>query len=74
MNKPVSPTATICGEEHWTNMGSGVRLFLWNKNAGEAIDWAVRIPTLIASIAALGWAGADMGRRCAPRGAGSTSG
>ena len=26
----------------------------------EAIDWAVRIPTLIASIAALGWAGADM--------------
>ncbi|HEY2400081.1 MAG TPA: hypothetical protein VGI23_06975, partial [Steroidobacteraceae bacterium] len=32
----------------------------WIKNAGEAIDWAVRIPTLIASIAALGWAGADM--------------
>ena len=32
----------------------------WKKNAGEAIDWAVRIPTLIASIAALGWAGANM--------------
>jgi hypothetical protein len=32
----------------------------WKKNAGEAIDWAVRIPTLMASIAALGWAGADM--------------
>jgi len=32
----------------------------WKKNAGEAIDWAVRIPTLIAGLAALGWAGADM--------------
>ena len=35
MNKPVSPAATIRGEEHWTNKGSDVRLFLWNKNAGD---------------------------------------
>jgi hypothetical protein len=32
----------------------------WKKNAGEAIDWAFRIPTLVASIAALGWTGANM--------------
>jgi len=32
----------------------------WKKNKGEAIDWAVRIPTLTASIAALGWTGANM--------------
>src|SRR6201991_2156486 len=35
MNKPVSPAAAIRGEEHWTNKGSDVRLFLWNKNAGD---------------------------------------
>ena len=33
MNKPVSPAAAIKGEEHWTNKGSDVRLFLWNKYA-----------------------------------------
>ena len=32
----------------------------WKNNAGEAIDWAVRIPILTASIAALGWTGANM--------------
>jgi hypothetical protein len=32
----------------------------WKKNASEATDWLVRIPTLTASIAALGLAGADM--------------
>src|SRR4030088_2778795 len=35
MNKPVSPAAVIRGEEHWTNKGSDVRLFLWNKHAGD---------------------------------------
>ena len=35
MNKPVSPAAVVRGEEHWTNKGSDVRLFLWNKNAGD---------------------------------------
>ena len=36
MNKPVSPAAAaIRGEEHWTHKGSDVRLFLWNKNAGD---------------------------------------
>jgi pimeloyl-ACP methyl ester carboxylesterase len=34
MNKPVTPTA-LRGEEHWTNKGSDVRLFLWNKCAGD---------------------------------------
>jgi pimeloyl-ACP methyl ester carboxylesterase len=33
MNKPVSPAAALRGEEHWTNKGSDVRLFLWNKYA-----------------------------------------
>jgi pimeloyl-ACP methyl ester carboxylesterase len=33
MNKPVSPPAAIKGEEHWTNKGNDVRLFLWNKHA-----------------------------------------
>ena len=35
MNKPVSPAAVIHGEEHWTNKGSDVRLFLWEKHAGD---------------------------------------
>jgi pimeloyl-ACP methyl ester carboxylesterase len=35
MNIPVSPTASIQGEEHWTNNGPDVRLFLWNKCNGE---------------------------------------
>ena len=35
MNKPVSPAAVIRGEEHWTNKGNDVRLFLWNKHAGD---------------------------------------
>ena len=43
MNKPVSPAATIRGEEHWTNKGSDVRLFLWNKNAGDPSGPAGRI-------------------------------
>src|SRR5436853_2474570 len=33
MNKPV--TAAIRGEEHWTNNGPDVRLFLWSKCAGD---------------------------------------
>jgi pimeloyl-ACP methyl ester carboxylesterase len=43
MNKPVSPAATIRGEEHWTNKGSDVRLFLWNKHAGDPSGPAGRI-------------------------------
>src|SRR5438552_7162236 len=34
MNKPVSPNTAVRGEEHWTNKGD-VRLFLWEKYAGE---------------------------------------
>ena len=43
MNKPVSPAAVIRGEEHWTNKGSDVRLFLWNKHAGDPSGPAGRI-------------------------------
>src|SRR4051795_774928 len=36
MNKPVSPPTTpVQGEEHWTNKGDDVRLFLWEKYAGD---------------------------------------
>jgi pimeloyl-ACP methyl ester carboxylesterase len=34
MNKPVTADAAIRGEEHWTNKGD-VRLFLWEKYAGD---------------------------------------
>ncbi|MET0536397.1 MAG: alpha/beta fold hydrolase [Xanthobacteraceae bacterium] len=34
MNKPVSPPL-VHGEEHWTSKGKDVRLFLWNKHAGD---------------------------------------
>ena len=34
MNKPVTSEAVIRGEEHWTNKGD-VRLFLWEKYAGD---------------------------------------
>jgi pimeloyl-ACP methyl ester carboxylesterase len=43
MNKPVSPPAAIKGEEHYTNKGSDVRLFLWNKHAGDPSGPAGRI-------------------------------
>ncbi len=43
MNKPVSPAAVIRGEEHWTTKGSDVRLFLWNKHAGDASGPSGRI-------------------------------
>jgi pimeloyl-ACP methyl ester carboxylesterase len=43
MNKPVTPAAVIRGEEHWTNKGSDVRLFLWNKHAGDPSGSAGRI-------------------------------
>src|SRR5947209_8070361 len=33
MNKPMG--AAIRGEEHWTNKGADVRLFLWEKYAGD---------------------------------------
>src|SRR5215470_2717544 len=36
MNKPVSAAATAArGEEHWTQKGTDVRLFLWNKHNGD---------------------------------------
>src|SRR3954465_3477307 len=35
MNISVSPPAAIRGEEHWTNKGADVRLFLWEKYAGD---------------------------------------
>jgi pimeloyl-ACP methyl ester carboxylesterase len=35
MNKPVTPSAAIRGEEHWTNKGEDVRLFMWEKYAGD---------------------------------------
>jgi pimeloyl-ACP methyl ester carboxylesterase len=43
MNKPVTPAAVIRGEEHWTNKGSDVRLFLWNKHAGDPSGPAGRV-------------------------------
>src|SRR3954467_3940752 len=35
MNVSVTPTAAIRGEEHWTDKGDDVRLFLWEKYAGN---------------------------------------
>src|SRR5215471_15010183 len=35
MNKPVMPVSAIRGEEHWTQKGADVRLFLWEKYAGD---------------------------------------
>jgi pimeloyl-ACP methyl ester carboxylesterase len=35
MNKPITPSTAIRGEEHWTNKGDDVRLFLWEKVAGD---------------------------------------
>jgi len=43
VNKPISPAAVIRGEEHWTDKGSDVRLFLWNKHAGDPSGPAGRI-------------------------------
>jgi pimeloyl-ACP methyl ester carboxylesterase len=35
MNEMRKPTAAIKGEEHWTEKDGGVRLFLWEKSAGD---------------------------------------
>src|SRR5215471_9468734 len=35
MNKPVIPSSAIQGEEHWTDKGADVRLFMWEKYAGD---------------------------------------
>src|SRR5438067_3026595 len=43
MNKPLSSVAAIRGEEHWTDKGSDVRLFLWNKHGGDPSGPAGRI-------------------------------
>ncbi|MEA2938071.1 MAG: hypothetical protein QOC56_1575 [Alphaproteobacteria bacterium] len=43
MNKSVSPSHAIRGEEHWTSKGADVRLFLWNKHAGDPSGRAGRI-------------------------------
>src|SRR5713101_7671822 len=39
MNKPLR----IAGTEHWTTKNGGVKLFLWNKNAGDPSGPAGRI-------------------------------
>src|SRR5216684_8652605 len=39
MNKPLR----ITGTEHWTTKNGGVKLFLWNKNAGDPSGPAGRI-------------------------------
>ena len=43
MNKPVSPATVMPGEEHWTDKGSDVRLFLWNKHCGDSSGPSGRI-------------------------------
>src|SRR5262249_48497995 len=35
MNKPVIPSSATQGEEHWTEKGADVRLFMWEKYAGD---------------------------------------
>src|SRR4029077_2771902 len=35
MNEMSKPAAAIKGEEHWTNRGGGVKLFLFEKYAGD---------------------------------------
>jgi pimeloyl-ACP methyl ester carboxylesterase len=35
MNIAVSPNVAVKGEEHWTSKGDDVRLFLWEKYAGD---------------------------------------
>jgi pimeloyl-ACP methyl ester carboxylesterase len=35
MNEMTKPSATIKGEEHWTTRDGGVKLFMWNKHAGD---------------------------------------
>ena len=35
MNEMTKPAATFKGEDHWTNKGDDVRLFLWQKYAGD---------------------------------------
>jgi len=36
MNEMSKPAAAVKGEEHWTQRGPEVKLFLWNKCAGDA--------------------------------------
>jgi pimeloyl-ACP methyl ester carboxylesterase len=43
MNKPVTPSPAVRGEEHWTSKGDDVRLFLFEKYAGEPCGPAGRI-------------------------------
>jgi pimeloyl-ACP methyl ester carboxylesterase len=35
MNKPTTPSPAIRGEEHWTSKGTDVKLFMWEKCAGD---------------------------------------
>jgi len=56
-----SPQPLLAGKAKRTADDLSIQFEVWwEKNRGEAIDWAVRIPTLTASIAALGWTGANM--------------
>jgi pimeloyl-ACP methyl ester carboxylesterase len=43
MNKPVTPSPAVRGEQHWTNKADDVRLFLFEKYAGEPSGPAGRI-------------------------------
>src|SRR5437764_14322154 len=43
MNKPLSTATTVRGEEHWTQKGAQVRLFIWNKHNGDPSGPAGRI-------------------------------
>jgi pimeloyl-ACP methyl ester carboxylesterase len=38
VNKPVIPFSSIRGEEHWTDRGEDVRLFLWEKYAVDPMN------------------------------------
>ena len=35
MNEMTKPSAALKGQEHWTTRDGGVKLFMWNKNAGD---------------------------------------
>jgi hypothetical protein len=56
---PHEPALLGKAREIVTDVGEQITRW-WKNNAAEAIDWAVRIPVVVASIPMLGWAGADM--------------
>jgi hypothetical protein len=58
-DRPTSPALLTRVNSVVSRIGNQVNDW-WGKNGAEAIDWGVRIPVFTASIATLGWAGADM--------------